>query len=181
MTLFAGAVLFYFMLSGPDSLDPSATAGGLGRAAPELRNTRRTHTVNPVALGLAAPGPIEIDLAAAGHRHGNERPLPGFDGVGIYGKPLSISDFIGKRLVILFFNPSTDQAEVAATAIARIAAFQGKNNFQVVGVAIGASAFKAGEFARKHKFDFPIFDDSQGSISQRLGIRQPVVIYGFDS
>jgi peroxiredoxin len=154
---------------------------GSGKLGVESRMPGQTRSSGPVALGLAGAGPIDVEPTAAGHNHRDERPLPAFDGVGIFGKPMSISDFLGKRLVLFFFNPEVKEAEIAAEAIGRIAEFQTQSNFQIVGVAIGTTTYAAKEFVRKHSLDFPVFDDSRGSITRILGIRSPVIVYHFDS
>ncbi len=131
------------------------------------------------ALGLtdATSSTASVEVAK---RHPSERPLQAFSGTGLDGKRLSISDFIGKRLTIFFFNPEVDEADFTAAAVARVSQFRTKNNFRLVGVALGSSRLKVQEFAKSKGLDFPIFDDSSGKITRKLGLRDPVGIYGFD-
>ncbi len=113
------------------------------------------------------------------HRH--ETKLAGFAGPSLEGKQLSISAFLGKRLLIFCFNPGLEQAGTFARALAKLAPEQTRHNFQIVGVAMGLSPDKAREFARKFSLDFPIFDDSRALIGSRLGLMSPLVLLGVDA
>ncbi len=113
-------------------------------------------------------------------RHPGERPLQGFRGVGLEGERLTISDFIGKRLTLFFFNPEVKEAQFVGDAVAATSALRGKHNFHIVGIAVGSSTLKARSFAKEKGFDFPIFDDSNARIAQQLGVRSPVGLFGFD-
>jgi peroxiredoxin len=110
-----------------------------------------------------------------------ERPLPAFQGRSLEGEQLSISSFIGKRLILLFFNPEVEQAKVVARAVANLASERGRHNFEVIGVAMGSSRSKGRSFAEEFALDFPIFDDSNALISRRLGLQSPLVLLGIDT
>lgn len=148
----------------------------------ELSESKTTAPIEAAAkpLGRADESSNVTTDVAAPKRHPNERPLPAFSGVGLDGKKLSISSYIGKRLTLFFYNPETVEAGFAGDAIAAVAKLRNKNNFNIVGVAVGSSHANAARFANEKLFDFPIFDDSSGAISGKLGIRSPVAIYGFD-
>ena len=132
------------------------------------------------SLGRADASSNVVAEVAKAKRHPSERPLPAFSGVGLDGRSLSISSFIGKRLVLFFYNPDTVEAGFAGDAIAEVAKLRQKNNFNIVGVAMGASHPKAARFANEKLFDFQIFDDSGAAIAGKLGVRSPAAIYGFD-
>ncbi|MCP4036334.1 MAG: redoxin domain-containing protein [bacterium] len=157
-------------------------------AAPPERP--KTEATQPMAAGPRASAPLAEPLGLAGSssqqielsakRHAGERPLPAFSGVGLAGERLSISDFIGKRLTLFFFNPEVDEADFVADAVVRIAALRDQHNFHLVGIALGSTTLQARAFAEAKGFDFPIFDDARGSIAAQLGLRNPIAIYGFD-
>ncbi|MFT5442080.1 MAG: peroxiredoxin [Myxococcota bacterium] len=150
-----------------------AGAGTLARADAEVETSP-----SAVELGTADSGPpLAVDIAK---RHPSERPLQAFSGRSLDGEQLRISNFIGKRLILYFFNPEVPEADLTADAIVRVAKLRGKHNFTMIGVAVGSSGVKAREFAKTKGLDFPIFDDSSGKISEQLGLRNPVGIYGFD-
>ncbi len=121
----------------------------------------------------AAPAP------AAPKRAG--RPLPAFGGWTLDDQRLEVSSFLGRRLVMLFFNPDTRDAEVAVRALNAIAGLRGKHNFEIVGVAMGSSRDKAREFTQRLGIEFPVLDDSSASIANRLGLRAPVALLGVDA
>jgi peroxiredoxin len=110
-----------------------------------------------------------------------ERPLPAFEGFTLTYDRVSISSFIGNRLLLFCFNPEVEEATPAAEAVASVAGQRGEYNFSVVGVAVGTTGGKAREFASKMGLDFPILDDSSGRITQRLGLQSPVSLIGVDA
>ncbi|MEE3332162.1 MAG: multiheme c-type cytochrome [Myxococcota bacterium] len=120
----------------------------------------------------------------AGHAHAasrTERPLPGFEGYTLDGEHLSIRDLIGKRrLVLFFFNPEVKDARPVAGAIASIAKLQQRQNFQIVGIAVGSNHTTAKSFAGEIGLDFPILDDSNGKITAALRLRSPVMVLAAD-
>lgn len=177
LALAAGFVLFLGGAIERPKLDtPGVTAAK--RMSAGMSQRPEIHWGAAMPLGLAdASSNTAVQVAK---RHPSERPLQAFSGTGLDGERLTISDFIGKRLTIFFFNPEVDEASFAAVAVARISKFRAKNNFHLVGVALGSTRFKAKEFAKNKGIDFPVFDDSNGRIAGRLGLRSPVAIYGFD-
>jgi peroxiredoxin len=92
-----------------------------------------------------------------------------------------VASLLGRRLVLFFFNPEVRESSVVAGAVRGIAPQRGKHNFQIYGVAIGSTRARASEFAKQHALDFPIVDDSNAAISQKLGIRVPTALLGVDA
>jgi peroxiredoxin len=112
----------------------------------------------------------------------DERPLPAIEGYGLDGKRISISDYIGKRLVLFFFNPEVPDSAIVADAVRGIATERGKNNFEIVGIAIGSSRPKAVQFRDAHGLsDVPIIDDSSATITRQLGLQSPVMLIAADA
>jgi peroxiredoxin len=110
-----------------------------------------------------------------------EKPLPAFSGLTLDGQRVDVASLIGRRLLLFFFNPEVREAAVVGDAVQRISKLRGKNNFEIVGVAVGASRNAAREFARKLGADYPIIDDSDASIARRFGLRQPTSMLGVDA
>ena len=110
-----------------------------------------------------------------------ERPLPAFSGWTLDDQRLDISTRIGKRMVVYFFEPESAEVAPVSDAIARIAKLRGQYNFDVVGVAVGASRPKAKTYAADHGLDFPIIDDGSRRITQRFGLRSPGSVLGVDA
>ena len=133
---------------------------------------------------VAAESPAAAKKAArkpAAKAARKERPLPAFSGFTLDGKKLSVSELLGKRLMIFFFNPEVKNAEVVAAAVGHVAAFRGDHNFRIVGVSQGSNASTTRAFAARPGFDFPIIDDSNAKIARRLGLQVPIAIIAADA
>jgi peroxiredoxin len=141
----------------------------------------------PAHEGAAAPaapdrGGVEPAAAPAGvpaKRPG--RPLPAFAGFTLDDQRLDVSALLGRRFLLLFFNPDVRDAEVAARAVGTVAALRGKHNFEIVGVAMGSSREKARAFVERLGIAFPVLDDSSAAIARRLGLQAPVALLGVDA
>ena len=129
--------------------------------------------------GEVAPAAAAAAPAPAPKRPG--RPLPAFGGYTLDDQRLEVSSFLGRRLVMLFFNPDARDAEVAVRAIEAVGDLRGKHNFAIVGVAMGSSREKARSFAQRLGISFPVLDDSSAAIAGRLGLRAPVALLGIDA
>jgi peroxiredoxin len=114
-------------------------------------------------------------------RSTNERPLPAFAGLSLDGEKISISDYIGKRLLLVFFNPEVAEAAPVVEAVRAVHALQTSHNFEVVGVSVGSTRSKSQAFRHEHHLDFPILDDSPGNITRRLGLQAAVTIVAADA
>lgn len=110
-----------------------------------------------------------------------EKPLPAFEGTTLDGAHLAISSLLGKRVLLFFFNPEVAEAAVDAQAVAAIQELRGANNFEIVGIGIGSSRDALERFRRERKLDFPILDDSNGAIAERLQLQAPVLLVGVDA
>jgi peroxiredoxin len=112
----------------------------------------------------------------------DERPLPAFSGWTLDDQRLDVSSLLGKRLVVFFFDP-TNAAEAGpvADALARIAKLRTEQNFEIVGVAVGASRPKAKAFTAQHGVEFSVIDDESRRIAQRFGLNTPTALLGVDA
>jgi peroxiredoxin len=110
-----------------------------------------------------------------------ERPLPAFSGFTLDDERFDISTRIGKRLVVYFFDPTAKEAVAVTRAVARVAESQAEHNFEVIGVAVGASRPNAKKFATDNGVTFPVVDDASRRISGRLGLRSPMALLGVDA
>jgi peroxiredoxin len=137
----------------------------------------------PATAAAAAPAEAEPAPAPAPapRPRRREKPLPNFSGWTLDGQKLSISSLIGRRLLIFFFNPDVADAPTVTAAVRDVAGLRVKHNFEIVGVAIASTREKAAAFARDQRIDFPVIDDSDGSITRQLGLRSPLLMLGVDS
>jgi len=133
------------------------------------------------AAPAAAEAPAVQTASAEAPPKRPGRPLPAFSGWTLDDQRLDVSGLLGRRVLLLFFDPEAKDSEVAAAAAARIAELRGKHNFEIVGVAIGASRDRARAFATRLALPFPILDDSSRHISQQLGLRATVALLGVDA
>ena len=155
-------VVFQLPACGGDEGDSTKAAAG--------RETAKPSTVTADVRGDALP---------AARRH--EKPLPAFSGVTLDGRRIDVASLIGRRLLLFFFNPEVREAAVVGDAIRRISKLRAKNNFEIMGVAVGASRNAAREFASELAADYPIIDDSDARIARRFGLRQPTSMLGVDA
>ncbi len=112
-----------------------------------------------------AAAPVEKTSTA---KKRSERPLPAFDGTSLDGTPLSVSSFIGRRLLVVYFNPNVPSSAVLADAVAALAPEAGDHNFQLLGVAQGSSAEAAQAFLAERSLDFPCFHDASGAFLRKI-------------
>lgn len=131
---------------------------------------------------VSKPDAAPVQKASSdGHAHGrDERPLPAFSGLTLGGEERSISEFIGQRLLLVFFNPEVAESAHVADAVARLVPERGRHNFEIVGVSMGSNRTKTREFAAEHGLEFEILDDSSARISRKLGMRSPLAVIGVD-
>ena len=152
------------------------------RQEPEAPAVAPAASPDAVAKTAATPdAPAPAKPVAKRTRSPNERPLPAFSGWTLDDQRFEIGNLLGQRLLLVFFNPEVEEASVVAEALKPIAELRTKNNFQMVGIAEGSTRAKAAEFAKRHGFDFPVVDDSNASIAQKLGLRIPVALLGVDA
>jgi peroxiredoxin len=137
----------------------------------------------PKAVDAPAASPIQPVSAkdAPARRERKEKPLPALSGWTLDGERLSVSSFIGKRLLIYFFDPAVKDAPTVTRAVVNAAALRDKHNFAVVGVGRRGGATALKEFVAAQGIDFPVIHDTNDALSRRLGLRQPIVILGADA
>lgn len=109
-----------------------------------------------------------------------DRPLPAIQGRTLEGKEFSITNHLGKRAVLYFFDAGHKEAAPGAEAIAAIAPFQSKNNFQIIGISNGENPMMTSQFAGKYSFDFPIVMDPDRIFLQRFRMRESNAMVGMD-
>jgi peroxiredoxin len=144
---------------------------GLALALASAAACDRAREAAPSAPAPAADASAAEPVAAKKTR--DERPLPAFSGTTFEGERVEAASFVGRRLVVFFFDTSKPEAMPAARAVAVIAPLQGKHNFRVLGVATGASSTESRAFIERSRLGITAIDDSTGAIGQRFGLRLP--------
>jgi len=125
--------------------------------------------------GAATPPP------AAPSTLRRERPLPAYQGYGIDGERISISQLIGKRLLLFFFDPSVAEAGVVGRAVAGVATERAGHNFDIVGVATNGSRDTVRSFVRELGVEIPVLDDTSAGFADLLKIRAQAALLVVDA
>ena len=110
-----------------------------------------------------------------------ERPLPAFSGWSLDDERIEVSKLLGKRLLLVFFNPEVKVAPDVIRGVTAVSGLRGDHNFRILGVAVGSDRNTAKAFAAEHGIDFPVIDDATGAIANRMGLRSPAAIVGVDA
>jgi peroxiredoxin len=110
-----------------------------------------------------------------------ERPLPAYEGYGIDGQRISVSELIGKRLLLFFFDPSAEQARMVGRAVAGVATERTRHNFRILGVAIGGSRDDVGSFAEELGLEIPVLHETDAGLATLLNIRAPATLIVADA
>src|SRR5262245_13883776 len=118
----------------------AACGGSDAEAKPDAKSPAST----PAAPSQAQSGGHG---AAAPVRPSHERPLPQIAGTTLDGRRAALSDHLGRRLLIFFFNPEVPQAAAAAKAVTAVGAKRAEHNFAILGVAVGSDRDAALRFA----------------------------------
>jgi peroxiredoxin/nitrate/TMAO reductase-like tetraheme cytochrome c subunit len=149
-------VLFVLLLLAPAACSDAERAPAVTEtaAAPAARETR--------------PEPAKPPPKPRG------RPLPAFQGTDLDGKPIALSDIVGRRFLLFGFNPEVADARTLGPALAAILLARSEQNFEVVGMAVGTGNETARAFLAEQALDVPVFYDPSGSFQSKLGLRTPV-------
>jgi peroxiredoxin len=99
-----------------------------------------------------------------------ERPLPAYEGHGIDGERISISQLVGKRLLLFFFDPSVAEAGMVGRAVAGVAPERTGHNFHILGVATRGSRDAVRSFVRDLGVEIPVLHDTSAGFADLLKI-----------
>jgi len=97
---------------------------------------------------------------------------PSFEGKDQDGKTIKLSDFAGKKLVLLYFYPKdftggcTKEACGFRDRVGELA----NNNVEVIGVSFD-SAESHQKFIAEYKLNFPLIADTDGKVADTYGVR----------
>lgn len=97
---------------------------------------------------------------------------PIFSGQDQDGKTIKLADFIGKKIVLLYFYPKAFTPGCTKEACGfrdRMGELQ-KDNVEVIGVSYDTVA-RQKEFTEKYKLNFPLIGDPDGKIVNLYGVR----------
>ena len=130
----------------------------------------------------AADAEAAEDDASHDHAaHRNRRPLPAFEGFTLDDGRFAVSEMLGKRLLLYFFNPETKDVQSVTPAINAIAEQRSEHNFEIVGIAIGTDRATAEQYVDAQGIAFPVIDDSSARLARQFGLRSPILVVGVDA
>ena len=107
------------------------------------------------------------------------KPAPAFTLPTSDGRPISLSDFAGRRTVVLYFYPKADTPGCTkqACGFRDALADYDKANITVLGVSPDPVA-KVAKFFDKFHLNFPLLADADHAVSERYGVWQHKSMYG---
>ncbi len=163
---------------------PACSDGASEGPSPTTSTTSSSPSASPAEAPTADTEP-EVEPASARpaqaapkkpRRHPRERPLPAYQGLTLEDERLSLTDLIGRRFLIFFFNPEVESAENVGEVVAALEEEAGDHNFALLGVAQGSSRSNAQAFVARHGIDAPILLDGNGGLAGKVGLRAPVAL-----
>ena len=98
-------------------------------------------------------------------------PAPDFTLLTNSGETISLSDYHGKNMVVLYFYPKADTPGCTTEACAfrdSLKAFE-ENHIQVLGISPD-TVKKQAKFAEKYTLPFPLLADENHEVAERYGI-----------
>ena len=162
-------------ISCSENSDVTAESASSAPAAGHAPTTVTVGTSGTAAAATAATQP------AAPRTERHEPPLPAFEGWSLTEERISISEFIGRRMVVFLFNPEHPVAPGVANGIAAVAGERAGHNFQIVGIAQGSNRATAAAFLADRGLEIPTIHDANGQFGARVGVRVPVGLLMVDA
>jgi peroxiredoxin Q/BCP len=101
---------------------------------------------------------------------------PEFEGVDQDGKTVKLADFVGKKIVLLYFYPKDFTGGCTKEACGlrdRMGELQ-TNNVEVIGVSFD-SADSHKKFIEKYDLNFTLLADTDGKITKAYDVKMPVL------
>jgi peroxiredoxin Q/BCP len=105
-------------------------------------------------------------------------PAPAFTGATQTGETISLADYLGKRIVVLYFYPKDNTAVCTAQACAFRDAYE---DFTTAGaVVIGVSSDSTAshqQFAEGKKLPFLLLSDTDGTLRKAYGVPKTLGLF----
>jgi thioredoxin-dependent peroxiredoxin len=136
--------------------------------------------INALHLSIVAAAAL-LPLASLTHAADSPSSMPKVDdsapaaaGKDQDGKDWSLTDLVGKKVVLLYFYPKDDTPGCTKEACGFRDAIGDlkKDNVEVVGVSFDTSESHQ-KFIAKYNLNFPLVADTDGKIADAYGVRVP--------
>lgn len=82
---------------------------------------------------------------------------------------------------MFFFDPAAPLADELAPALASLVPLRAANNLELLGVAMGPDRAASAAFAARHGLSFPVLDDSSGTLTRRMRLRDGAAVIAADA
>ena len=107
------------------------------------------------------------------------KSAPKFDLPSSEGKSIALSDFKGKKTVVLYFYPRADTPGCTKEACGFRDALADYDKAHVVVLGVSPDdAAAVTKFAKKFHLNFPLLADADHSIAEKYGVWQEKSMYG---
>lgn len=107
------------------------------------------------------------------------RPAPDFELPTHLGTTVRLSDFKGKRNVVLYFYPRDDTPGCTREACAFRDTYDGLTKRDAVVLGISKDSVEShARFAAKHGLPFPLLSDAEGDVAERYGVWKEKNLHG---
>lgn len=108
-----------------------------------------------------------------------ERALPAFTGKSLQGETLSLSDAIGKRLLLVLFDADAKAGQALVRAVANIENERSNYNFDIFGIT--RTSPEAFQLVERGEINFPVIQDADGKYFERVGVKSGAGLVLVDS
>jgi cytochrome c biogenesis protein CcmG, thiol:disulfide interchange protein DsbE len=142
-----------------------------------------------LAVALISLTAVVLPEAAEQHLHPTKQaagPVIGataipFELKSLDGKPLTLETYRGRPLVLNFFASWCDPCRDEMPLINELAAKSGKDNYEVLGIAVEDTRAAVSEFAKESKLVFPVALDLNSAAKRAYRIFGPPATFFIDS
>jgi cytochrome c biogenesis protein CcmG, thiol:disulfide interchange protein DsbE len=149
----------------------------------------RRRKISRLALPIGCALFLALAPAAGGSQHHltgqSSAPVPGspaisFELKSLEGKPVTLTNFRGKSLVMNFFASWCDPCRDEMPLINELAAKSDKDSYSVLGIAVEDTRAAVTEFAKETKLVFPIALDLNSTVKRAYRIFGPPATFFID-
>lgn len=105
-------------------------------------------------------------------------PAPDFKGIDENGRPVALSDFRGKKLILFFYpKDNTPSCTTEACNLRDNYELLSRQGFEMLGVSPDSPASHQ-RFKTKHRLPFPLLADTDKTVLKAYGAWGPKALYG---
>jgi cytochrome c biogenesis protein CcmG, thiol:disulfide interchange protein DsbE len=118
------------------------------------------------AIGSAVPG-VQIGQLAPGSA---EAGTPDLALIGIDGSPVSLADFEGRPIWVIFWKTACEPCEAEAADVAAAFAAHSSDGLAVIGIDVWDTAAVVRDYAAEHRLEVPVAVSRGSSAMDAYGV-----------